>query len=99
MEILILIIGLSVFFEHNKFERDVIATNVVGENIEKIDNETQAQEKINQPLLKFEIVNKNGVWVFAPINNKKQKTIKISQELSKFITLPDGSKIEKGILR
>lgn len=96
MEILILIIGLSVFFEHNEFERDAITKKAVGKDIEKIDNETQAQ---NKPPLKFEIINKNGTWVFAPIANNKQKTLIKTQGSSKFITLPDGSKIERGILK
>ncbi len=89
MEILILIIGLSVFFENGSENLDTVVKDV-----KKIDSKIQAQ---NKPPLKFEIINKNGTWVFAPIANNKQKTLIKTQESSKFITLPDGSKIEKGL--
>ncbi|NYT27890.1 MAG: hypothetical protein H0A76_08330 [Candidatus Thiodubiliella endoseptemdiera] len=89
MEILILIIGLSVFFENGSENLDTVVKDV-----KKIDSKIQAQ---NKPPLKFEIINKNGTWVFAPIANNKQKTLIKTQGSSKFITLPDGSKIEKGL--
>ncbi len=91
MEILILIIGLSVFFENGSENLDTVVKDV-----KKIDSKIQAQ---NKPPLKFEIINKNGTWVFAPIANNKQKTLIKTQGSSKFITLPDGSKIERGILK
>ncbi len=89
MEILILIIGLSVFFENGSENLDTVVKDV-----KKIDSKIQAQ---NKTPLKFEIINKNGTWVFAPIANNKQKTLIKTQGSSKFITLPDGSKIEKGL--
>ncbi len=91
MEILILIIGLSVFFENGSENLDTVVKDV-----KKIDSKIQAQ---NKTPLKFEIINKNGTWVFAPIANNKQKTLIKTQGSSKFITLPDGSKIERGILK
>ncbi len=91
MEILILIIGLSVFFENGSENLDTVVKDV-----KKIDSKIQAQ---NKPPLKFEIINKNGTWVFAPIANNKQKTLIKTQGSSKFITLPDGSKIERGLLK
>ena len=90
MEILILIIGLTIFFENDSENIDI----VVGKGVEKIDRKISVQ---NKPSLRFEIINKNSVWVFAPINNEKQKITETPREPSKFITLPDGSKIEKGI--
>lgn len=91
MEILILIIGLSVFFENGSENLGTVVKDV-----KKIDSKIQAQ---NKTPLKFEIINKNGTWVFAPIANNKQKTLIKTQGSSKFITLPDGSKIERGILK
>ncbi len=91
MEILILIIGLSVFFENGSENLDTVVKDV-----KKIDSKIQAQ---NKTPLEFEIINKNGTWVFAPIANNKQKTLIKTQGSSKFITLPDGSKIERGILK
>ncbi len=96
MEILTLIIGLFMFSESDSKDIDTI-------KVRKIETDYKSEfinlkdEAINQEL-RFEIINKKGIWVFAPVQkNKKQKTEKVQSEASRFITLPDGSKIEKGI--
>ncbi|MBW5291186.1 MAG: hypothetical protein Rsou_0324 [Candidatus Ruthia sp. Asou_11_S2] len=96
MEILILIIGFFVFFESNS--KDINVAN----NKEKTNREYQIKlsEKTTNQELKFEIFNKNGIWVFAPMQGKnKINTMEIKKQNSfeQFITLPDGSKIEIGI--
>lgn len=87
MEILILIIGLFMFFETDS--KDINTTKKM--DIEQV----ISQETI------FEIVNVNGTWVFAPIKpmvNKKEATKKqLKVKELGFITLPNGSKIEKGL--
>ena len=93
MEILILIIGLFAFSDYNEFAPSALNT-VVNNNIEKSDNKMQA---INKPQAQFEITNKKGVWMFTPAVNKNQKKVIKETESSKFITLPDGSKIEQGL--
>lgn len=95
MEIIILIIGLFAFFGSDSKE---IGT---AESVEKIDGKHQKNLNIRvvDQELKFEIINKNGIWIFVPVQTKtqKNKVINNQQDLSdRFITLPDGSKIEKG---
>ena len=92
MEILILIIGLFVFFESDS--KDIgTAKNIKTGDINQV---VLAKNEINQNL-RFEIINKNGVWVFVN-KNKIQRIEKIQTNPAvEFITLPDGSKIEKGI--
>ena len=88
MEILILIIGLSLF--SNDLENKETDVN--------LQTQKNLKKSTNCQKIRFEIVNKNGVWIIMPIGvNKKQKMIKIQGSPSKFIILPDGSKIEKGI--
>ncbi|CAC9588388.1 hypothetical protein [uncultured Gammaproteobacteria bacterium] len=61
-------------------------------------NSIQHNKKVNQTS-EFEIINKNGIWIFAPVQTKtqKNKVVNNQQDLSgRFITLPDGSKIERG---
>ncbi len=96
MEILILMIGLFVFFESDSKDIDTTKVRKI-ETDYKPEFLTLKDEVINQEL-RFEIINKRGIWVFAPVQkNEKQKTAKVQSEASRFITLPDGSKIEKGI--
>jgi hypothetical protein len=92
MEILILTMGLIAFFEQDL--KDIFTTK----NVKKINIKTQfvfSEVGINQKN-QFEIINKNGTWMLAPIQKNKSKSA-MQAKGSRFITLPDGSKIEKGI--
>lgn len=95
MEALILIIGLFVFFESDS--KDIVTTKSA-EKISDGSRENIAVKMANQDL-KFEVVNKNGIWIFAPVQQKKEANImnlKKQNSFGQFITLPDGSKIERG---
>ena len=96
MEIIILIIGLFAFFGSDSKE---IGT---AESVEKIDGKHQKNlnARAVEQELKFEIINKNGAWIFAPVQQKKETNtadIKKQNSFEQFITLPDGSKIERGL--
>ena len=92
MEVLILIIGLMAFFESDLKDVDV------AKNIKTVGyNQTILVKEVINQNDKFEITNKKGVWMFTPAVNKNQKKVIKETESSKFITLPDGSKIEQGL--
>jgi len=96
MEILILMIGLFVFFESDS--KDINTTKKIETDHKQKPEFVTLKDKVINQELRFEIINKRGIWMFAPVQkNEKQKTAKAQSETSRFITLPDGSKIEKGI--
>ena len=92
MEVLILIIGLMAFFESDLKDVDV------AKNIKTVGyNQTILVKEVINQNDKFEIINKNGIWIFAN-KNAIQQLKKIQRKpLVEFITLPDGSKIEQGL--
>ncbi len=90
MEILILIFGLVVFSESFT---DKPATN----NVSALALKQQYLPRLDT-VKDFEMINKGGVWVFAPIQKNTKATVLNENNTgqTEFITLPDGSKIEKG---
>lgn len=95
LEVFLLVVIFTGFYSENQVNQSVKNNN----NDKEVMKDLKGHKKINaENLEQFEIINKKGVWVFAPVQTRKTKNLRTRQEpLSEFIVLPDGSKIEKGL--